>query len=180
MAFDTPNGTRGARQPGRNRLERWANLRMAEHVRRKGTRRGDILVIVTVGKRSGLERITPVRWFPDTGHGQGQGPGEVEAEREGDTRLIVASADGAARNPSWYYNIAAHPDRVRIEFAGHRIEVTPEQLHGAERAAAWRQIIARAKGFAKYEQTTDREIPVIRLTPRESGSGRSPTDLTAT
>ena len=111
---------------------------MAEHVRRKGTRRGDILVIVTVGKRSGLERMTPVRWFPDAARGQGQGPGEGD----GDTRLIVASADGAARNPSWYYNIAAHPDRVRIEFAGHRIEVTPEQLHGAERAAAWRQITA--------------------------------------
>ena len=167
MAFDTPNGTRGGRQPGRNRLERWANLRMAERVRRKGTRRGDILVIVTVGKRSGLERMTPVRWFPDTARGQGEG--ERDGDSDGDTRLIVASADGAPRNPSWYYNIAAHPDRVRIEFAGRRIEVTPEQLHGAERAAAWQQITVRAPGFAKYEQTTDREIPVIRLTPRAGG-----------
>jgi deazaflavin-dependent oxidoreductase (nitroreductase family) len=170
MAFDTPNGTRGARQPGRNRLERWANLRMAEHVRRTGTRRGDILVLVTVGKRSGLERMTPVRWFPDPGHDDGPEAGRGDGgDGDGDTRLIVASADGAARNPSWYYNIAAHPDRVRIEFAGRRIEVIPEQLHGAERDAAWRRITARARGFAKYEQTTDRQIPVIRLTPRAGG-----------
>ena len=152
MAFDTPNGTRGARQPGHGRLERWGNQRMVEHIRRKGTRRGDTLVLVTIGKRTGLERMTPVRWFP--------GPG--------DTRLIVASANGAPRNPAWYYNIAAHPDRVRIELAGQRIEVTPEQLHGADRDEAWRQVTSEAKAFARYARITDREIPVIRLTPRAS------------
>ncbi|AWB94714.1 nitroreductase family deazaflavin-dependent oxidoreductase [Agromyces badenianii] len=150
MTFDTPNGTRGARQPGRNRLEQWGNHRMVESIRRKGAKRGDKLVIVTIGKKTGVERMTPVRWFPG----------------EGGTRLIVASASGAPRNPSWYYNLAAHPDRVRIEFAGQRIEVTPEQLHGAERDRAWRQIAAQASGFAKYERITDRQIPVIRLTPR--------------
>jgi hypothetical protein len=64
MAFDTPNGTRGARQPGRNRLERWGNRKMVDRIRRTGTRRGDKLVLVTIGKRTGAERMTPVRWFP--------------------------------------------------------------------------------------------------------------------
>lgn len=150
MAFDTPNGTRGARQPGRMRLERWANHRMAERIRRKGVRPGDKLVLVTIGKRTGVERMTPVAWFPS----------------EGGTRLIVASASGGPRNPAWYYNLAANPDRVRIEFAGQRIEVTARQLHGGEREAAWRQITSRSPAFAKYETVTDREIPVIRLTPR--------------
>jgi deazaflavin-dependent oxidoreductase (nitroreductase family) len=150
MAFDTANGTRGARQPGHSRLERWGNQRMVDRIRRKGTRRGDKLVLVTIGKKTGLERMTPVRWFPG----------------DGDTKLIVASASGGPRNPSWYYNLAAHPDRVRIEFAGQRIEVTPEQLHGADREKAWRQITAQASGFARYERITDRQMPVIRLTPR--------------
>ena len=44
--------------------------------------------------------------------------------------------------------------------------VIAEQLHGAERAEAWAQIIAAAPRFAQYEQKTDREIPVIRLVPR--------------
>ena len=110
MAFDTPNGTRGGRQPGRNRLERWGNRRMADRIRRKGSR--GKLVLVTVGKRSGLERMTPVQWFPG---------GD-------DTKLIVASAAGGPRNPAWYYNLAAHPDRVRIEFAGQRIDVTPSSF----------------------------------------------------
>ena len=158
MAFDTPNGTRGARQPGRNRLERWGNLRMVDRLRRKGDSRGNKLVLVTIGKKTGVQRMTPVRWFPG----------------EGDTRLIVASASGAPRNPAWYYNIAANPDRVRIEFAGQRIEVTAEQLHGADRDAAWRQITTRARGFARYERITDREIPVIRLTPRTGAEPRHP------
>jgi deazaflavin-dependent oxidoreductase (nitroreductase family) len=153
MAFDTPNGTRGARQPGRNRLERWANRRMAERIARTGDRSGTKLVLVTVGHRSGEERKTPVRWF----------------RAGGDARLIVASAAGAAKNPAWYWNIRANPDRVRIELAGQRIDVVPEQLHGAERAAAWAQITSTAHGFARYEHTTDREIPVIRLTPRTNG-----------
>jgi len=153
MAFDTPNGTRGARQPGRNRIERWGNQQMVRRMRRKGDPRENKLVLVTIGKKTGVERMNPVRWFPGGG----------------DAKLIVASASGAPRNPAWYYNIAANPDRVRIEFAGQRVAVTPEQLHGPERDAAWRQITTAAHGFAKYERITDREIPVIRLIPRAGG-----------
>jgi deazaflavin-dependent oxidoreductase (nitroreductase family) len=150
MAFDTRNGTRGARQPGHSRIERWGNRMMVDRIRRKGDRSGTKLVLVTVGSKTGEERMNPVRWFP----------------AGGDARLIVASASGAAKNPAWYWNIRAHPDRVRIEYAGQRIDVVPEQLHGAERAAAWAQITSAARGFAKYERVTDREIPVIRLTSR--------------
>ena len=156
MTFDTRNGTRGARQPGRGRLEQWGNGRMVERLRRKGDRRGTKVVLVTIGSKSGQERRTPVRWFPG----------------EGDERFIVASASGAPRNPSWYYNIAAHPDRVATELAGERIDVVAEQLHGPERDAVWRQITAAAHGFARYERVTDRVIPVIRLTPRGGAESR--------
>ncbi|GAA3882712.1 hypothetical protein GCM10022381_26210 [Leifsonia kafniensis] len=151
MAFDTPNGTRGARQPGSNRIERWANQRMLGHIRRTGSLgHAQVLVLVTKGRKSGAERLTPVGWFPGGG----------------DSKLIVASAAGAARNPSWYFNLAANPAAVRIEFAGQRINVTAAQLHGAERDEAWRMITTQSPNYAKYETTTDRVIPIIRLTPR--------------
>jgi deazaflavin-dependent oxidoreductase (nitroreductase family) len=152
MSFDTPNGSRGARQPGHSRIERWGNTGQVNRIRRNGSpERAKVVVLVTVGSKTGAERANPVRRFP--------GP-------DGST-LIVASASGAARNPSWYFNLAAHPDQARIEFAGQRIEVTAEQLHGSERDAAWKEITAKAHGYARYEKTTDRVIPVIRLTPRE-------------
>jgi deazaflavin-dependent oxidoreductase (nitroreductase family) len=112
--------------------------------------RFDALVLTTVGRRTGAERSTPVGWFPG---------------RDG-TRLIVAAAAGGARNPAWYHNLAAHPDQVRIETAGQRTAVSASQLHGVEREEAWQQIITAVPRFAKYQQKTDRELPVIRLTAR--------------
>ncbi|MCF6476146.1 nitroreductase family deazaflavin-dependent oxidoreductase [Nonomuraea sp. MG754425] len=151
MSFDTPTGTRGARQPA-GRLFRWFNTLAARRIRRKGGQMMgfNALVLTTVGARSGLERSTPVGWFP----------GDVG------TLLIVASAAGAAGNPSWYHNLAAHPDRVRVEVDGRTLDVLAEQLHGAERADAWQRIVQAAPRFAQYQEKTDRLLPVIRLTPR--------------
>jgi deazaflavin-dependent oxidoreductase (nitroreductase family) len=110
----------------------------------------DALVLTTVGRKTGAERRTPVGRFPG---------------KDG-SWLIVASAAGAPRHPAWYLNLAAHPDKVQIEMAGRKIAVIAEQLHGVEREEAWRQITAAAPRFAKYQQKTDRELPVIRLMPR--------------
>lgn len=41
--------------------------------------------------------------------------------------------------------------------------IRPELLRGGERAAAWQWIGAVAPGYAAYEQKTDGEIPVVRL-----------------
>jgi hypothetical protein len=84
------NGTRGRRQPGTGgSVGRWLTKRAINRIRRKGKMPGlgfNALVLTTIGRKSGLERQTPVGWFP--------GP-------DG-SWLIVASAAGAARNPAWY------------------------------------------------------------------------------
>src|SRR5437763_12238287 len=120
MGFDTPAGTRGARQPGS--AVRWLNKWAMNRIRRKGgTFMGmDALVLTTIGRRSGAERTNPVGWFPG---------------KDG-SWLIVASAAGAAKHPAWYHNIAAHPDKVQIEMAGRKVAVIAEQLDGAEREQA--------------------------------------------
>jgi deazaflavin-dependent oxidoreductase (nitroreductase family) len=110
----------------------------------------DGVVLTTIGRKSGQPRSTPLVWFPGA---------------DG-SWLIVASAAGAPRNPAWYYNIAAHPDRVQIEIEGRSIPVSAAQLHGEEREAAWRAIVAASPRFTRYQQQTDRELPVIRLTER--------------
>lgn len=151
MSFHASTGTRGARQPG-GRLMRWLNTVAMNRIRRKGgTFMGmNALILTTVGARSGAERTNPVGWFPG---------------KDG-SWLIVASAAGAPKNPAWYHNIAAHPDKVRIELAGRTIAVTAEQLHGADRDEAWQQITSAAPRFAEYQEKTDRVLPIIRLVPR--------------
>jgi deazaflavin-dependent oxidoreductase (nitroreductase family) len=155
MSFDTAAGTRGARQPSGFAL-RAVNKLMASRIRRRdgGKVMGfNALILTTVGRKTGAERTTPVGWFPD----------------QDGSWLIVASANGAAGNPAWYYNIAAHPDQVRIEVEGRKVAVVAEQLHGAERAEAWQLITTSAPRFARYQQKTDRELPIIHLVPRAGG-----------
>jgi deazaflavin-dependent oxidoreductase (nitroreductase family) len=154
MSFDTtPNGTRGARQPGGGPIGRWGTKWAFSRIRRKGTMPGlgfNALVLTTIGRKSGREHSTPVGWFPG----------------ENGSWLIVASANGAAKNPAWYYNLAAHPDTIRIETAGRKVDVVAEQLQGAEREEAWRKITTAAPRFNTYTQKTDRVLPIIQLTAR--------------
>ena len=133
---------------------RWFNTFAMNRIRKSGKFMGGMnaLVLTTVGRKSGVERSAPVAYFPgDDG-----------------SWLIVASAAGAPKNPAWYYNIGAHPDKVQIELAGRTIAVSAEQLHGAARDEAWTQITASAERFAQYQRKTDRELPIIRLTSRSA------------
>ncbi|GHH78926.1 nitroreductase/quinone reductase family protein [Promicromonospora soli] len=150
MSFTHPTGTRGAKQPGR--MFRLMNRLIMGRARRTDSRTMgmNLLVLTTVGRKSGQPRATPLAWFP--------GP-------DG-SWLVVASAGGAPANPAWYLNLAANPDQVTVEQAGRKVAVTAEELHGAEREQAWKRITTEADQFRKYEETTDRELPVIRLTPR--------------
>jgi deazaflavin-dependent oxidoreductase (nitroreductase family) len=153
MSFDTPAGTRGARQPSSSPMMRWVNKMAAGRIRRSGKMMGfNGLILTTIGAKSGAERTTPVGWFPGND----------------DSWLIVASAAGAARNPAWYYNLAAHPDQASIEVDGKTVPVLAEQLHGIERDEAWQKITEAVPRFAQYQGKTDRQIPVIRLTERPS------------
>jgi deazaflavin-dependent oxidoreductase (nitroreductase family) len=109
----------------------------------------ELLILHTVGRRSGQSRESPLTWFAD-----------------GDTYLIVASG-GGRRHPDWYANAMAHPDRVSIELPGREaVPVTPRRLVGADRDQAWQHITAVQPRYAKYQGKADREYPVLRLTPR--------------
>jgi len=152
-SFDATNGTHGARQPG-GAFMSWFNKRMAKRIRGGGGKALglDPLLLITVGAKSGQTRETPVARLA--------GPNG--------SWYVVASANGAARNPAWYYNIAAHPDQIRIVIDGVETAVAAQQLHGENRAAAWKVITAAQPRFAKYETKTDRDIPIIHLTERQA------------
>jgi hypothetical protein len=69
-------------------IQRRANVRTNARIRRKGgSFMGmELLILHTVGRRSGQPRESPVAWFAD---------GE-------DAWLIVASG-GGSRHPDWYF-----------------------------------------------------------------------------
>jgi deazaflavin-dependent oxidoreductase (nitroreductase family) len=151
MTFEkTPGGTRGAKIPSFVvPAMRFMSGLMIRQSRRSGKAAGiDALILTTVGAKTGQTRQTLLGCFPD---------GD-------DAWLIVASAGGTVANPAWYHNLAAHPDQVRAEVKGRTFRVTPVQLAGAERDAAWQRIVTAQPRYAGYEKKTDRQLPVIRLT----------------
>lgn len=133
-------------------LIKWVNKLTANRIGKSGRAFGTMpaLVLTTIGRKTGELRRTPLAYIPD-----GEG-----------SWLIIAAYAGAVNNPAWYHNIAAHPDRVSIELDGRTHDVTVEELHGPQRERAWRQIVAANDRFAGYQQKTDRQLPVIRLTSR--------------
>ena len=153
MSMEKPAaGTRGARTPPSFVNKLLMPIMMRIH-RRGGDRfQGmDLLYLTTVGARSGQARTNPVARFEDGTGGW----------------YVVASAGGAAKHPGWYHNIAAHPEQVWVEFGGTKRRVKVEQLSGDERSEVWQQVVTRSPNFGNYPNKTDREIPVLRLTPEQ-------------
>jgi deazaflavin-dependent oxidoreductase (nitroreductase family) len=111
-----------------------------------------LLELNTVGARSGVPRHATLARFDDPTH-----PGSW---------LVIGSNAGAAEHPAWCYNLAKNPDQVSVTVGKREIEVQPESLEGEERDAAWKEVVSLAPGYGRYERTTDRRIPIIRLTPK--------------
>ena len=105
-----------------------------------------LLLLHTVGAKSGQERINPVAYVT-----------------VGDRFVIIASKGGAPTHPDWYYNILAHP-LVTVEVGTEQFQAQAAVASEPERTRLFNQMVEMAPGFAEYQQKTTRVIPVITLT----------------
>ncbi|MEV0356413.1 nitroreductase family deazaflavin-dependent oxidoreductase [Nocardia sp. NPDC050697] len=132
-------------------FQRKMNARTATRIRRKGgSMMGmEVLILHTVGRKSGAPRETPLSWFAD-----------------GSDRLVIASG-GGDRNPDWYANLRANPSQVAVELHGSpATPVTATRLDGADREQAWARIVEAQPRYAKYQKKSDRQYPLVRLAAR--------------
>lgn len=105
-----------------------------------------LLLLHTKGAKSGRELINPVAYVKD------------------DERFVViASKGGAPTNPSWYYNILAHPD-LTIEVGTEIFRVHATVAEEPERTRLYNKMVEMMPGFDDYRKKTTRKIPVIVLT----------------
>ena len=85
--------------------------------------------------------------------------------QDGDDYLIVASMGGAPKHPQWYLNITAHPE-AEIQVKGEKLKVTARTAQsGAERDRLWEVVSGPWPNYHTYQTRTDREIPVVVLSP---------------
>jgi deazaflavin-dependent oxidoreductase (nitroreductase family) len=107
-----------------------------------------ILLLHTTGAKSGLERINPMMY-------QDLGDGRV---------AVFASKAGADSHPDWYHNVRAHPD-VSAEIGTGTRSFRARTADPDERDPIWEKQKGDYPGFAGYEASTDRVIPVVLLEP---------------
>jgi len=108
---------------------------------------GRLLLLHTVGAKSGQERVNPMMYQPIGG-----------------SFAVFASKGGAPVNPDWYYNLLAHP-RVTAEIGTETVELTARVADDETREPIWAAWKKANPGFAEYESKTTRQIPVILLDP---------------
>ena len=78
---------------------------------------------------------------------------------------MVASQGGLPKNPQWYYNVMAQAD-TRVWLKREIRDVRARVADPEERAALWPRLVELYADFATYQAVTDREIPVVVLSPR--------------
>lgn len=85
-------------------------------------------------------------------------------------RIVVASFAGAPRNPAWYHNLKdrrANPT-ARVRDCERVFDVRVDVVDGDEREAIWKRLVADRPFYARYQERTERRIPLLRLV--EEGS----------
>ena len=85
--------------------------------------------------------------------------------RDGDDYVIIASKGGAPDHPGWYKNLQAHPE-VEIQVRGDIIPVTARTGTAEDKQRVWPIMLQQWPDYDKYQKQTERDIPVILLTPR--------------
>ena len=108
-----------------------------------------LMLLTTVGARSGEERITPVMYH-----------------RDGERYVVVASKGGAPDDPAWYHNLKANPVatvEVGTATGTETFEVRAREAEGKERDRMYAERVAIAPGFGEYTRMTSRKIPVMIL-----------------
>ena len=108
-----------------------------------------IVIVTSRGNKSGQIRKTPL----------------MRVEHGGDYAL-VASQGGAPTHPVWYYNLMADPESVSIQDGPEPIEVSVRIVEGDERQVWWDRAVAAFPPYAKYQEKTERQIPVFVTTKR--------------
>jgi F420H(2)-dependent quinone reductase len=138
------------------RLIRWTGGR----IRRSFVFTGgmQLLVLTTVGRRSGKRRSTPLGYL-----------------RLGNGYAVIASNAGSDRVPAWWLNLQADPvAQVLADRTRHTVRA--RRATDAEDEMIWAEFARLNPGFDEYRSLTERRIPVVILEkePTASASNAPP------
>ncbi len=102
-----------------------------------------ILILHTVGRKSGQDRAIPIAYFEHEGH-----------------FLIVASNWGKDQQADWYLNLKKDP-HAQLEIKGKIISAVAREAQGEEYQRLWKFATERNPPYLEYQKMTTRHIPIM-------------------
>ncbi len=106
-----------------------------------------IMLLTTTGRKTGKPRTAPLLYLED-----------------GDNVVIVASKGGMSHHPLWFGNLEADPS-VEVEIGTRKRRMKARRASDAEKVDLWPRLTAMYKDFDDYQARTERNIPVVILSP---------------
>jgi len=107
----------------------------------------DVCVVKTKGAKSEKIRYIPLMLVP---YNEGV--------------VLVASMGGADINPSWYWNIKAHPE-ILVYLNRKKLNLVAKQVDDEKKAELWPLICSCYPPYDAYQKKTERNIPVFNCQP---------------
>jgi deazaflavin-dependent oxidoreductase (nitroreductase family) len=104
-----------------------------------------LLLLTTTGAKSGASRTRPLAYLS-----------------EGGRIYVFAGNRGAPTNPSWYYNLVAHPD-VTVELGTETFEARAIVVDRAEGDRLGRIQLQKIPALAEVQAKITRLVPVVLL-----------------
>lgn len=106
-----------------------------------------VLLVHTIGRKSGKPYTTPLSFY-----------------RDGGNYLIVGSNWGKENPPDWFLNLMQHP-QTTIQVKGKTLQVEAYQAEGEDYQRLWAVVTKKNSQYLEYQKTTTRQIPILILTP---------------
>ena len=104
-----------------------------------------VLLLTTIGRKSGLERTTPLVYMPVDGD-----------------LVVYASNGGKETPPAWWLNLQSRPEAT-VQIGTDTHAVRARQATEEEYRALWPKAEAYNSHWAGYERDVRRDIPLVIL-----------------
>ena len=104
------------------------------------------LLLTMTGAKTGRTLTTPLTYAVD----------------DDGALIVMASAGGSPKLPSWGHNLRANP-AVTLEVFDETYRATAVETHGGERERVLARMVAALPRFGDYQAKVEREIPLFRL-----------------
>jgi deazaflavin-dependent oxidoreductase (nitroreductase family) len=106
-----------------------------------------VLLLHTVGRKSGRSYITPVNYY-----------------RDGENYVLVASNWGNDSHPGWFFNLM-HQSIATIQVKDQTIHARAREATAEEYERLWKYVTSKNDYYVRYQKQTRRKIPIVILTP---------------